>query len=177
MKVNVDTKLTISPNEQVLLEYFRKNDLNGARKFLNKVDPRNISNSLNIDYMSNLKNRGYVEAYTSNLSMVSLTDKGKGKIALNVEPWIDEYRFKFPKNKKGDRKAVIKKMTDFLLENDNWGKDIVLNATDAYLSTQMTDMYVSQADYFILKNNQSKLYQYCEDLQEVESGGNYEDLA
>ncbi len=175
MKVEVDSKLTISPNEQVLLEMLLRGENEMAYRFLKKVQPKFL-NVQKLDYMKNLQDRGFIKSYTSSLSMVEFGPKLKSTVA-GVDKWIQEYRDLFPKFKKGDKKSCTKKMKDFLASNNDWGKDVVIRATKMYLSEYDTPTYVTQADYFIQKNDQSKLYQYCEEIDVKDAGGAYEELA
>jgi len=75
--------------------------------------------------------------------------------AINVEPWIDEYRALFKNTRPGamgDRVACITKMQKFLTSYD-YTKDDILKATKYYISTCAKDgyKYITNADYLISK--------------------------
>lgn len=84
-----------------------------------------------------------------------------------VETWIEEYRTKFPRYKKGDRPGCIKKMRKFLKER-KFDKETILQATDTYMIEMAREQfrYTKQADYFIEKNGLSALGGYCETVLE-----------
>lgn len=171
MKTVVDTNMDISPNEQALLEMLKRGENEKAYKFLRKVQPNSIKVQ-NLDYMENLKRKGYILDYKKDLTTVGLPKKD------DVEEWIHEYRNVFPKYKKGDPKACLNKMRDFLAEYPNYDRITVLNAAKSYMNTQSSDEYVTQADYFISKNGVSKLSGFCEEaLALPDDGGSKETRA
>lgn len=167
MKVLIDTRMTISPNEQVLLEYLKRGENDLAFKYLSKVKPNKFHN-VNLDYMKNLQAKGYVKTYTSELSNVVLTEKALGS---NVRDWIQDYRNLFPKYKKGDKKSCVDKMADFLSEYPEYDKATIMTATREYIRSQDIAQYVNEAHNFIMKNKTSKLAAYCEAIEEKEEGG------
>jgi hypothetical protein len=171
MKTVIDTTMDISPNEQALLEMLKRGDNKKAYKFLRKVQPNSIKVQ-NLDYMENLKKRGYILDYKKDLTVVGLP------VTDNVEDWIQEYRSVFPKYKKGDPKACIDKMRDFLAGYPEYDRTTVINAAKSYMNTQSSDEYVTQADYFISKNGISKLAGFCEEAVALpDDGGSKETRA
>lgn len=171
MKTVIDTTMDISPNEQALLEMLKRKENKKAYKFLLKVQPTSIRVQ-NLDYMENLKNRGYITGYKKDLTVVGLPDSD------DVSDWVPEYRSVFPKYKKGDPKACVDKMRDFLAEYPEYSKITVINAAKSYMNTQSSDEYVTQADYFISKNGISKLAGFCEETTALpDDGGSKETRA
>jgi hypothetical protein len=89
--------------------------------------------------------------------------------------FVETYRNLFPKGVKsgngtpirGDKHGVAKKMEWFLRTYPEYSKNIILEATTQYVKEMSRKMpayaYMSQADYFIQKDNLSKLAAYCEE--------------
>jgi len=169
MKTVVNTSIDISPNEQALLEMLKRKEYEKARKFLRKVEPSSVKVQ-HLNYMENLKTRGYITSYNKDLTVVGLPQTD------TVEDWIKEYRDVFPKYKKGDPKACISKMRDFIADNPSFTKIIIINAAKDYIATQTSDQYVTQADYFISKNGISKLAGFCEESTEIPEDGGTKEL-
>jgi hypothetical protein len=87
--------------------------------------------------------------------------------------WVQEYRELF-KGKKvgamGDPNECKKKLVDFLAQNPAYDKEIIIKATQKYINieAQSNYKYLQQADYFILKNNKSRLLAFCEEVEDGE---------
>lgn len=155
MKISINSKLNLSPDAQVLLHFFLKNqDLDCWWR--NRA-------------LKELKDNGYV--LSSYPKIILSTTKCKG-LYHDVEEWIEDYRALFKGIKPGsmgDKKACTLKMKDFLREND-YSKDQILIATKRYLNTT-NPLYIQQADYFIYKQSekvkQSKLRSFCEEIERL----------
>ena len=116
-----------------------------------------------------------------------LTDKGKRFCIDNlgdkmfditepedeIEGFIDNFRKLFRGYKPssmGDKKACTKKMAKFYKEYPEYAsKEIVLKATKRYIDTLDNYQYLKQADYFIYKQDGSKIDKsllavYCEEV-------------
>lgn len=106
----------------------------------------------------------------------NLTGEG---LALFEDPndfnaFVEEYRNIFPKGIKsgngtpirGDRQGIIKKMEWFLRNYPEFSKITILAATKLYVEQMARKgyAYMTQADYFIQKDNGSKLAAMCEDF-------------
>jgi len=93
----------------------------------------------------------------------------------SVKDWVDEWRMLFPEGKnpntyrayRGDKQACREKMQKFVSKY-KYGKDTIMKATKAALEqfSRTNYLYFPQADYFITKDNQSLLSQYCEAIEE-----------
>jgi hypothetical protein len=171
MEVVVNSKLSISANEQVILEMLRRGKEDMAFRYLDKVQPSKLHNSL-LDYLSNLEKKGYIKVDRKS-NKITLITSGR----RSSEEWINEYRELFPPRKKGDRNTCIDKMDEFLHTNKKWDKDFIIGATKTYLEEQSSLKYTSEADNFIKKNGRSKLGIFCEDMSENSSIDNTRDRA
>lgn len=129
-----------------------------------------------IDTLNNLQEAGYIKVLNWETRELIITDKLKKDLKLPVEDWIDDYRNLF-KGKKpgamGDRNACIIKMTEFLKKRPDVTPEIVLAATNKYITVESAQRwkYLMQADYFISKNQGntkdgriSKLEAYCDEI-------------
>lgn len=88
-----------------------------------------------------------------------------------VEDWIDEWRDLFPKGRnggnrpyKGERQNCINKMKWFV-SNFNISKEDIFNVTKQYIKSVTDPAYISCADYFIVKDNISKLHMEYENYK------------
>lgn len=88
--------------------------------------------------------------------------------------FVEEYRNLFPKGLKsgngtpirGDKQGVIKKMEWFLRTYPEYSKSTILAATKLFIQQMERRgyVYMTQADYFIQKENGSKLAAMCEEF-------------
>jgi hypothetical protein len=88
--------------------------------------------------------------------------------------FVEEYRNLFPKGLKsgngtpirGDKQGVIKKMEWFLRTYPEYSKSTILAATKLFIQQmeRRAYVYMTQADYFIQKDNGSKLAAMCEEF-------------
>ena len=88
--------------------------------------------------------------------------------------FVEEYRALFPKGVKsgngtpikGDKQGVAKKMEWFSRTYPEFSKSTILAATKLYVEQMARKgyVYMTQADYFIQKDNSSKLAGMCEDF-------------
>lgn len=123
-----------------------------------------------------LQSKGWIKVLGGN--NVALRKSGSSDIDLS---WIDEYRELFKKipGKMGDRKSCINKMQEFLTENKQYNKDIVMSAAEYYISNCKDYTYLMKADNFISvsKDNtkvgrRSELSVWCEEI--ISRGGKIE---
>lgn len=127
-----------------------------------------------------LEEKGYIKVIDDtnfDLRAKSLEFKaeelGENPSSSNLD-WIDEYRLLF-KNKTnatgimGGKTQCSKKMLDFIKKNKAT-KDEILGATELYLDSLQDVRYLQQADYFILKNGNSRLEAFLEEYRD--SGSN-----
>ena len=96
----------------------------------------------------------------------------------NVEDWIDEWYNLWPKGIKSGGypvksgvKGCLVKMKKFIKEYPNYNKDIIMKATNDYISYSRMNNYrfMQLAHYYIYKNSISTLASNCELIEE---GGN-----
>jgi hypothetical protein len=112
------------------------------------------------------------------INLLSFLDNFKMNVEQEVsEDFINCYRNKFSRKnimvsgKMGNGKDLIRKFQEFYKEY-NFSTDVILKATDLYISELTNPIYCMQADHFIYKeevhNNRrvskSRLAQYCEDI-------------
>jgi hypothetical protein len=98
----------------------------------------------------------------------------KEVVSLPVEDWIDEWVALWPVGVKSngnyiksDKRSCLKKMKDFV-KNYEFNKDIILEATEAYLEekAQVDFAYTRRAVFFIEKRNEgSDLATWCDVIQ------------
>jgi predicted CopG family antitoxin len=93
-----------------------------------------------------------------------------------IEDFVDEYRKQFQGLKAGsmgDRKGCINKFIKFKKEYPEFfNKKLILGAVKMYIDSVTDYKFLTQADYFIYKNNNtSKLASFCEevDLDKIET--------
>lgn len=112
------------------------------------------------------------------INLLSFLDNFKMNVEQEVsEDFINCYRNKFSRKnimvsgKMGNGKDLTRKFQEFYKEY-NFSTDVILKATDLYISELTNPIYCMQADHFIYKeevhNNRrvskSRLAQYCEDI-------------
>ena len=112
------------------------------------------------------------------INLLSFLDNFKMNVEQEVsEDFINCYRNKFSRKnimvsgKMGNGKDLTRKFQEFYKEY-NFSTDVILKATDLYISELNNPIYCMQADHFIYKeevhNNRrvskSRLAQYCEDI-------------
>lgn len=93
----------------------------------------------------------------------------------DLEYFVEMYREIFPKGIKsgngtsvrGDKLGVKNKMQWFLKTYPEISKETILQCTQNYINKMQRDnfQYITQADYFILKDKASKLANLCEDYE------------
>lgn len=93
----------------------------------------------------------------------------------DLDYFVELYRNIFPKGVKsgngtpikGDKLGVKAKMQWFLKTYPEISKDTILQCTQNYINKMQRDnfQYITQADYFILKDKSSKLAGLCEDYE------------
>jgi hypothetical protein len=82
---------------------------------------------------------------------------------------VNTYRNMFPPRYKGDRIGVNHKMKEFLKDYPEYGREVILKATELYLSRMKRSgyTYLRKAHYFIRKDKVSDLADYCEQVLET----------
>jgi hypothetical protein len=182
-KLDLLIKYNITIKQLFILESLYYNDINSLTKyselegyhkddFLNLIGNYYIINNNTIDdkiYLSKLKitKEGIDLLKDCNADIKQSTTTYR-KESLD---WIDEYYNLFPKGVRTagyfvrvDKKSCEKKLIKFIKDNPEYNKEIILNATNRYI----TDMksrgysYMQTAPYFIEKNSTSTLAGYCE---------------
>jgi len=133
---------------------------------LNDPDPTDIKYLL-----TKLQEKGFIKLMDKDHKTVLTRNK---LYNIEVTSWIDEYRQLFAGKKPGsmgDRKSCIAKMEEFLMENREVTKDIVLRATRYYIDNINNYTYLMKADNFISvsKDNtkigrRSELRAYCDEI-------------
>jgi len=136
-------------------------------------------------YLQNLLRRGYIkeieedkfeitaatEDILDRLSSMNITycTSILKKPEEEVEKWIDDFRGIFHGLKlgaMGGKASCVKKMRNFFRKNPDITKEDVIKATKAYIDSLGGDYrYLQQADYFILKNDNSKLEAWIEEIK------------
>lgn len=167
MKVELDlnklVKHEITANEYIFL----------LLRILGKKVPEIVEKSVSLE---SLESRGFikiVEGGFAKRTKLSLLFKSILETA-KVEDWIDEWRNIWPsgiksggKLVKGSRGDCIKKMKLFLART-GYTKEEVFAAAQAYVIERKHNgyKYMSLANYFIQKDNDSPLEAWCEQLKE-----------
>lgn len=101
----------------------------------------------------------------------------------NLDLFIDEYRMLFTVNGKsikpgikGDGKDIKRKFIKLFKENKHLDRTKILEVTKSYIDRMLNEgkkTYITQADYFILKDNRSMLLALYED-DSIDSDVNYD---
>lgn len=144
------------------------------RKFFidDKLKATDKGKRLIVDYENQISN----EEKKPNVKQVNAIINEK-----EIESYVDEYRNLFKGLKPGsmgDKKACVKKLVQFYKEYAEYAnKDLILSATKRYINSLNNYTYLKQADYFIFKQDHTKidksmLASYCE---EIEMGAEEED--
>ena len=96
--------------------------------------------------------------------------------ADHVKDWIDKWRQLFPKGTnsidrayRGDKQACVTKMKKFVTTH-RYPVDIIMKATQKAIdiASKKNYEYFPQAHYFIIKDGQSMLAQYCEQFEDID---------
>ena len=180
MKIEINTEVLIAnnltANELLILSilYNRKDDL------LKEL----ASNVHYLMALTELKRKEFImvtgqisrnmslnDILISEKAMRLVNKKTKAAFKREVALWIDEYRSLFPKGLnnnhhpyKGSKKGCIDKMASFVMSNPNFSKELILKVTKNYITEKAKDnyAYMSEAHYFIEKNNVSPMEGLCE---------------
>jgi hypothetical protein len=170
MKVHIDTeeifKLGMSPNSYVILAY-----LHSGKPLieLGHWIKEEIKTLAMTKYLREIPDSDLPYPYT-------LTGDGLALFEVHDDfnTFIDQYRNLFPKGVKsgngtpirGDRQGIVKKMEWFLRMYPEYSKTTIIAATKLYVDQMQRKgyAYMTQADYFIKKDDGSKLAAMCEDF-------------
>lgn len=170
MMIHIDTeeivKLRLSPNSYTILAYLH------AGKALSE-----LGNWVE-EELKTLAMTKYVREIPDSELPYPYTLTGDGLLLFekhdDFNTFIDQYRNLFPKGVKsgngtpirGDRQGIAKKMEWFLRMYPEYSKTTILEATKLYVNQMQRKgyAYMTQADYFIKKDDGSKLAAMCEDF-------------
>lgn len=100
---------------------------------------------------------------------------GRPSPIKDIVPFVEEFRSLFPKGVrsggylvKGSKSGCIKKMKKFIDTHPEYNRELILNATKAYIQKKQSEgfQYMSLAHNFIEKDGTSQLEAECEDYNE-----------
>jgi hypothetical protein len=171
MNINIDSESLaekdLSPNEYCILACIK-----------NGKNPKDVFCCITDSVYINLADTAYLREDPVDESTYPYKLTGEG-LKLFEDPsdfnaFVEEYRNLFPKGLKsgngtpirGDRQGVIKKMEWFLRTYPEYSKSTILAATKLFIQQmeRRAYVYMTQADYFIQKENGSKLAAMCEEF-------------
>lgn len=140
-----------------------------------EIDYENLTKEQVIEILDSLQKHKHIRIidYTDQIT-VKLKPSLSAAASNGVEQWIDEYRKMFYGKKPGamgDRASCINKMQEFMQQNTQFTKEIILKATIKYITGCNNYTYLMKADNFISvsKDNtkagrRSELFSYCEEV-------------
>lgn len=107
--------------------------------------------------------KGYVKDLDDSVILKEKGLKMFNKKIESIESWIEIYRKLFPATYRGDKRGCTIKMKKFI-KLHKYNKQLILDSTELYLSEKKKENYafLTQAHYFIEKNQSSMLASYCE---------------
>jgi hypothetical protein len=165
--ININNKINIY--QTLMLWFIENNDLYTAKKY---VDAFGVFEELQLDY---LLNEQYVVGDKYDFNSLSVTNKYRNlhkKKDSDVDQWIDEWFELFPKGIKSggyytvrcDKQGCIKKLRNFIKNNPEFDKSIIIQATKNYVNEAALQgyAYMKTAPYFIEKSGVSLLAGFCE---------------
>ena len=176
MNVQIDLNEVIrnnlSINQYVLLYLLSNEEYEMVDRLLDELSV--IRNTF-----QKLEDDGWIKINGETTERIVLRDKANklfntssksGKIK-SIIFWIEDWRKLFPPGYKGDKIGCTKKMKAFLKDYPEYSIEHIHKATELYLDEFKDTPYLSQAHYFIRKDNVSKLAAYCERLKENPNQG------
>jgi hypothetical protein len=170
MKIPIDTdeifKLGMSPNDYVILAC------------LHTGKPLTELGSWIEEELKSLAMTKYIREIPDSDLTYPYALTGDGLVlfeeADDFNTFVEQYRNLFPKGVKsgngtpirGDRQGIAKKMEWFLTMYPEYSRTTILAATKLYVDQMQRKgyAYMTQADYFIKKDDSSKLAAMCEDF-------------
>lgn len=181
---------SISIHDYLFLQFVSQQNRSVLDLYIEQFDRFFTKDSLdNLISLGYLKKRDPAMGYTiSNLDVTKLYEEHFGDLNYesakrsveSVEDWIDEWYALFPK---GIRNGIypirsgkvdcITKMKKFVKKYSEFDKDIIMKATEAYVTNSQRNNYafMQLAKYFIDKDNMSTLAAMCEEIKDkLESG-------
>lgn len=181
----INNKINI--NQALMLWFIETKDTYTAKKY---IDTFGTFSTSDLDYLIDC---GFVEGDKYDFSTLIVTEKYKN---LNqkrnkedsVELWIDEWYELFPKGVKSggyyavrcDKQGCIKKLKNFIKNNPEFDKNVILKATKKYVDEAALQgyAYMKTAPYFIEKSGVSLLAGFCENVSSKEEiiNDNIEDV-
>lgn len=162
MLISVDIKKLwenkLTPSQYVFLYCLNK----GENNIL--IDTNDLQHLVQLDYIKKISSNWILLA--KGLAIIEdYTDE--------LEDFVEQYRNTFPKGIKsgngtpirGDKAGCVKKMKWFFDNYPEYSKTIILEATKKYIQDMERKgyAYITQADYFIVKDGGSKLAAMCEE--------------
>jgi hypothetical protein len=159
--------LELSPNHQYLL-FLMENDPEEADRFEARFSP--FEGQPIEPYKETLIKLGYITSsgLINKLKKAPVQDLGD-----EFDTLVDNLRKKFQGKKlgaMGDKSNVRKKLADFKKKHPDFTDEIIIQAADKYVRSQMKDNYkfLMQLDYFISKvredGTSSMLSSICEEI-------------
>ena len=106
-------------------------------------------------------------------NVLVLEPGGAYGLAKPVTGWFEAWYEMWPRKIKSggylirsDKNSCMVKMVKFRKANPTFSPEVILKATENYLTTfkRKEYAYVQKADYFILKDGGSTLYSYCDEV-------------
>lgn len=190
MKFEVDIEkliqFDIDINHYLFLQFVYNQDYKLLEKYLDTNSK--FFNKDSIDYLLSIGLLEFVDEEEYLLSKLKISDKFieefmedqrvvdvKASTTQKVEEWIDEWYDLWPKGVKSGGylvrsgvKGCLIKMKNFLKDNKEYDKDIIMKATKDYINLSRMNNYkfMQLAHYYISKNNMSTLMSNCELITE-----------
>lgn len=106
-------------------------------------------------------------------NVLVLEQSGAYSLVKQTTGWFDGWYEMWPRKVKSggylirsDKNSCMLKMIKFRKSNPTYTPEIILKATENYLTTfrRKEYAYVQKADYFIYKDGASTLYSYCDEV-------------
>ena len=183
LKKLMDNNITIE--EYLFLFMLYKGEKFKLSKYIETtgVDDVAIVNSLlELQYLTLHKSTEKYDEDTS-VNYLKITKLGKELLSgenagEKLEDWFDEWYDLWPSGVKSggyylrsDKKGAFRKMKDFLVENPQYGKDIIIKATRNYINDQSIQRFTHTklSHYFIEKDGISILAGECENVDDNRS--------
>tara|TARA_R110000868_G_scaffold28617_4_gene107106 strand:+ start:7693 stop:8250 length:558 start_codon:yes stop_codon:yes gene_type:complete len=170
MKISIDTdeifKLRMSPNDYIILAY------------LHAGKPLEELGNWVVEEIKSLAMTKYIREIPDSELTYPYALTGDGLLLFeetsDFNTFVGNYRDLFPKGVKsgngtpirGDLQGIAKKMEWFLRMYPEYSRTTILAATKLYVDQMQRKgyAYMTQADYFIKKDDGSKLAAMCEDF-------------
>ena len=148
--------------------YIKNVDLNYI-KITDRLIDIGLIEFINYDGESPNYNINNLQSTQEFFDLINIRNEPKG-----ADAWIDEWYALWPTGIKSggyylktDKRGVLRKMRNFLLEYPHYDKEIIIKATESYLMDMSLGGYAfaKLAPYFIYKDGLSVLAGECENLE------------